>query len=88
MISLSDRRQAVALINEAVAAGAPAEKASKALDISFRTYQRWHLEEGVLEDGRPKAQRPEPANKLRPEEREHILEICNQAALRQLSFLD
>ena len=84
MISAPDRRRAVTLINEAVAARASAKQACAELVISQRTYQRWTHGEGVKVDGRPEAVRPEPANKLSPEERQQILVTCNQAAYRSL----
>lgn len=84
MIGLADRRQAVELIDEAVAAGARQHKACAILEISSRTYQRWTQDAAVLSDRRPDAQRPVPANKLSPEEREAILVISNSPAYRSL----
>mgnify|MGYP001823429928 CR=1 FL=1 len=77
MIALADRRHAVELIEEAVAAGARQHKACEILEVSMRTYQRWTQGEAVLGDGRPEAQRPVPANKLSDEEREVILAVSN-----------
>jgi putative transposase len=84
MISPTDRRQAVALIEEAVAAGARQHKACEVLEISARTYQRWTQDEAVLSDRRPGAQRPAPPNKLSDEEREAILEVANSPAFCSL----
>jgi len=84
MISPTDRRQAVALIEEAVAAGARQHKACEVLEISARTYQRWTQDEAVLSDRRPGAQRPAPTNKLSDEEREAILEVANSPAFCSL----
>jgi len=84
MITAPDRRRAVELIEEAVEAGAPAEKACEELEISLRTYKRWTDGDGVKADGRPDAERPAPANKLRPDERQQILETCNEEAYRSL----
>jgi len=84
MINVPDRRRAVGLIKEAVDAGAPKQKACDELGISLRTYRRWTQDGGVKADGRPDADRPEPANKLRPEERQQILETCNEEAYRSL----
>jgi putative transposase len=85
MISVPDRRRAVELIEEAVAAGAPAGKACDELQISQRTYQRWTKgDDGVKGDSRPQAQRPEPANKLTRQEREQIVETCNEETYRSL----
>ena len=84
MISAPDRRHAVELIEEAVTAGARRRKACEILEISSRTYQRWTQEEAVLSDRRPGAQRPVPANKLSPEEREAILAVSNSPVFRSL----
>lgn len=80
MISAPDRREAVELIEEAVNAGASAQCACEDLGISQRTYQRWRQGDGVREDRRPEAERPEPANKLTSQEREQILDTCNGEA--------
>ncbi len=84
MINVPDRRRAIELIEEAVDAGAPAQKACEELEISLRTYKRWADVDGVRADGRPDADRPEPANKLKVEERQQILETCNEEAYRSL----
>ncbi len=47
-------------------------------------YQRWTQDEAVLSDRRPGAQRPVPANKLSPEEREEILAVSNSPVFRNL----
>ncbi|WP_293703481.1 transposase [Thiolapillus sp.] len=72
MINVPDRRRAVELINEAVEAGASKKKACSELEISSRTYRRWTQCGSVKADGRPDAERPAPANKLMPEERQQI----------------
>ena len=41
MISASDRKQAVTLINDAHSAGARKWRACEVLEISVRTYHRW-----------------------------------------------
>ena len=46
--------------------------------------RRWTRYGGVKADGRPDAERPEPANKLTPEERQQILKTCNEAAYQSL----
>jgi transposase InsO family protein len=78
MISAPDRQYAVELIDEAVAAGATAHQACAELGITLRTYQRWTRGGDVKADERPQALRPEPANKLSAQERQAILDICNQ----------
>jgi transposase InsO family protein len=79
MIGTPDRTRAVALIDEAIEVGASASKACEQLQISLRTYQRWTNKEGRIKaDGRPQAERREPANKLSEQEKEQILETCNR----------
>lgn len=77
MISLSDRKKAIELIQEANRIGARLANACKELNISVRTYQRWIKEGNVKEDQRPLAERPEPKNKLTLEERQEIINIVN-----------
>lgn len=77
MISLSDRKKAIELIQEANRNGARLANACKELNISVRTYQRWIKEGDVKEDQRPLAERPEPKNKLTSEERQEIINIVN-----------
>ena len=84
MISAPNRRRAVELITEAIEAGATATKVCEELELSQRTYQRWTRNEGVKVDGRPGAERSEPTNKLNNDERQLILETCNQEAYRSL----
>jgi putative transposase len=78
MIALDDRLRALGLVREAVASGAKASKACAILGLSERTVARWSKERivGDLADKRPSAERPEPANKLGPKEREAIVEAA------------
>lgn len=84
MISISDRKIAVELINEARTSGARLQPACKILNITERTYQRWVTENGVKEDQRPLAKRPVPKNKLSEEERAKIIEVVNKAEFADL----
>jgi putative transposase len=77
MTSTLDRQSAVALINEAVVAGARHYKACRTLQISERTIRRWTKEGVVQSDKRPLVQRPEPPNKLSETERKAVLDACN-----------
>jgi putative transposase len=77
MISTRDRRQAIALIEEAVAAGARKAPACALLGLSVRTVQRWSCDGEVTEDRRPSAERPTPPNALSDAERGAVLAICN-----------
>jgi putative transposase len=80
MTTTQQREQVAKLIEEAKASGARSAKACKIIGIDIRTLQRWKPvgERTVREDQRPLADRPEPAHKLSPEERQQVLEICNQ----------
>ena len=78
MTSASDRRKAIELVNEAVAAGARKDKACAELGISERTAQRWERDGEIAADKRPTTIRPEPGNKLGEAERETILATCHR----------
>jgi transposase InsO family protein len=80
MISTPDRREAVELIEEAVAAGARKAQACELLGLSVRTVQRWTRDGGVGEDRRPSAVRPTPPNALSEAERGEVLALCNSPA--------
>lgn len=67
----------MALIDEAVVAGARRFKACAELGLSVRTVQRWQHQ---AEDGRPLAQRPAPANRLSEAERAQVLAVLNEPA--------
>ena len=82
MISASDRQQAVILITEAMEAGARKQLACDELNISTRTFDRWRSSKTPLEDQRPMAVRPAPANKLKPEEEQAVLQLLNSKAYR------
>jgi putative transposase len=84
LISASDRKKAMELIEIAVRSGARQERACKELGISLRTLQRWRDETTPLEDQRPFAKRPEPVNKLSEAERAEIIKICNQSEFQSL----
>jgi putative transposase len=72
-----ERQQLISWIEEAVSSGAGKSLACEEVGISLRTLQRWTAEGAPREDQRPGAQRPEPRNKLREEERQAILTVCN-----------
>jgi transposase InsO family protein len=78
LISVPDRRKAIALIDEARAAGARLGPACAALGLTARTYQRWTAEGAVQADGRPEAERPMPAHALTEAEVAAILEVCHR----------
>ena len=77
MIGIPDRRQAVTLINEAVASGARLPVACEEMGICKRTYRRWIDEAGEVKvDRRPEAARPAPANALSEVERAKLVEVA------------
>ncbi len=83
MISLPERQQVVALLTEAMLAGARQKSACAVLGLSARTVQRWLDEGAVGEDQRP-ARRFAPANKLRSDERSRLLAVANSAEFGHL----
>ena len=84
MISTPHRKTAVALINDAVTAGARRAKACAELEISDRTLRRWTKDGQIQPDQRPLVLRPEPANKLSAAERAAVLDVCNSAEFASL----
>ncbi len=85
MTPASDRCEIIALIDEAMAAGARQAGACAELGLDRRTLQRWRSSDGTIrEDLRPVAERPEPANKLSAEERDLIAATCNSEAFASL----
>ena len=81
---LPERQKLVTLIHDACTAGARLEPACKEIPISKRTYRRWYRDGQVQHDLRAEALRPEPANKLTEDERQQILDVCNQDAYASL----
>lgn len=82
MISPTDRQRAVALIDEAHAAGARKSRACEELEISVRSYQRW--ESMGFDDGR-KSRIQSPKNKLSEEERQAVIACCNSKENQSMS---
>ncbi|GCD10073.1 transposase [Clostridium tagluense] len=77
MISASDRKKAIELIDETIHAGARLKPSCGEVGISTRTYQRWSKSTESMEDKRPIAKRKPPKNKLSIEERIEVLQIVN-----------
>jgi putative transposase len=67
--------QFIQWIREALDQGARLTPACQEVNISLRTWKRWHRQ---AEDQRPTAVRPKPANKLTQAEEKQILTVCNQ----------
>ena len=76
---MAERQRVVSLIREAIESGARQQPACDVLELSSRTYQRW-IKTGVVSDGRIRAKRPTPVNKLSDDERQQILAVCNASA--------
>jgi len=75
----------IKLIQEAVKSGCRIAPACNETDISLRTYRRWVKADGeVHADQRPVVDRPEPQNKLRSDEIEAILTVCNESEFASL----
>lgn len=84
MISTPDRQTAIALIDDAVTAGARRAKACCELEISERTLRRWTKDGEVRPDQRPVVPRPQPANALSAAERAAVLDVCNSKEFSSL----
>ena len=82
MIALEDRQMAVELIDQTMSSGARQRKACEVVGISPRTYQRWQTK--GFEDRRQCVTK-QPANKLTEQERQAIIDICNQEAYCSLT---
>ena len=67
----------ITLIQEAMKNGCRVNPACVETEISLRTYRRWLCGKENTVDKRPGAKRPEPSNKLSQEERQTILDTCN-----------
>src|SRR5215210_2072377 len=84
MISTPDRQAAIALIDQAKAAGARRAQACAELGLDERTCRRWRATDRTPEDRRPTAPRPAPSNKLSEEERRAVLDACDSRAFESL----
>ncbi len=84
----AERRIAMDLIDEACVAGARQVRACAVLEIDVRTLRRWQQqqreERRLIDRRRERAGEREPVNKLSPEERTRILEVCNAGSRGQV----
>ncbi len=85
LISSSDRKDVIKLIDEARESGARLEPACDVLNISVRTYQRWIKEGPHTTDKRPLIKRKPPNNKLTQEEKDDIIKVCNKPEYADLN---
>jgi transposase InsO family protein len=82
MTSLTERGQIMALVSEAIVAGARQDRACAAICLSHRTLQRWQRDQS-RGDQRP-VRLQAPKNKLNPLERERLLAVVNSAEFGHL----
>lgn len=75
----------LAMVDEAVTAGARLFMVCKQLAITSRTLQRWREQGPEGGQDRRKGPRTEPKNKLAGAERAHLLEVLNSKPYRDLS---
>lgn len=82
MIPVADRQMAIQLIHDAVDSGARKTKACEIVGVSIRALQRWETE--GLDDGR-QTRTQTPGNKLSDEERQTVIDCCNNPENKSLS---
>lgn len=77
MTPLSERNSVLALVNEAMAAGARQEPACNLIELSERTLQRWKMDQANEIADRRTNRVQTPANQLSPLERQQVVAIAN-----------
>lgn len=82
MTSLTERGQIMALVSEAIVAGARQDRACAAICLSRRTLQRWQRDQSRGDQRPVRVQTPK--NKLDPLERECLLAVANSAEFGHL----
>ena len=82
LISSESRQVAIKSIGEAVNKGSRQKEACKVIGITDRTLQNWRLSGD--KDGRQTVKK-KPSNKLKEEERDAILAVCNSPEFRNMS---
>lgn len=83
MTSLLQRRQVIALVGEAMQAGARQERACAVICLSERTLQRWQRD--MLRADRRPARVQSPANRLSEPERQAVLAVANSPEFGHLA---
>ena len=80
MTAPADRRQALEILDAAVAAGARAHKVAELLDVGLTTLQSWRRQFAGVGDGldRSKSSHRLVSHRLSDEERQRILLTCNE----------
>jgi transposase InsO family protein len=84
MTSLSERNIVLALVNEAMVAGARQQPACNLIELSQRTLQRWKNDQANEIADRRTDRVQAPKNQLSPLERQHVLAIANSAEFGHL----
>jgi transposase InsO family protein len=84
MTSLSERNVVIALVNDAIVAGARQEQACDLIDLSERTLQRWKNDQASEIADRRTGRVQAPKNQLSPLERQQVLAIANSAEFGHL----
>jgi putative transposase len=73
-----DRQEIIELVNQAMNDGASQSQACSKLGLSVRTLQRWKKQGMLGQDRRVDAPRKARANALSEEERDRIVQVCNE----------
>lgn len=84
MTALPERGQVMALVAEAIVAGARQDRACEVISLSERTLQRWQNDRASGDGDRRPARVQTPKNKLSILERQHLLAIANSAEFGHL----
>lgn len=77
MTSISERHRILAMVAEAVDAGARQARACEVITLSERTLQRWQKDGAAAAGDRRPARVQTPQNQLSQSERRHLLTIAN-----------
>ena len=83
-MSLAERRQIIAMIDEARDNGARLAEACNTAEIDSSTYRRWQQSGSVTADQRSVVKRPAPINKLSVQEQKLILLTCDLPSFKSL----
>ena len=79
MSSLTQRKEILTLIDEAVGNGARLSKACEVISIAPSTLRRWRTDNGeIRQDQRPLAMRPKQKKQLSTEEQHRLLETIHR----------
>lgn len=86
MTAISERKQIVEWLEEAMNTGANKTKSCQIVGIHPRTFSRWKPRglQTVTEDQRPYAPRPTPANKLTEQEQQEVLKVANSSPYEKM----